>query len=402
MKMNQKRIDIAVSIVAAIVLWIYIINIVNPLTDTVIRDVPVQLEGTVALQERGYAISSTSFDTMDVYISGTRNEIKKIGASDIVIKADVSNLSVGSNPVTLVYTVPSGVTIDSLESNTVTVNVENYVTVSKPVEVGLEGASSGQEATVMSTSLSQVDVSGAESVVALVDAIRVNGTLSKTELDKPADISLAAKPVDADGKEVSGVLLAHDTITIRAAIYQTKTVPLYVPVTGNAWTGAVVNSTEIPETVVIKGPVSQLSQISQITARNVDIDGIYETVTLPVVPELPRGVFLADSNPELVAKFEIDEEGKLIFTYTAKSIKINDLSPEYKASISFGAALDRVTALCTGPVSLLRTLAAGDITPTISAKNSGPGEYEFVLTPAQNISGVKIEFTPVSVMITIR
>ena len=402
MKMNQKRIDIAVSVVAAILLWIYIISIVNPLSDTVIRDVPVQLEGAASLQERGYAISGTSFEKLDVYISGTRNEIKKITSSDIVIKADVSNLSAGSSNVTLVYSAPTDITVDSLESSTITINVENYVTVSKPVEVILEGAGSGQEVTIISTTLSQVDVSGAESIVASVDAIRVNGTLSKADLEKPTDYVLAAKPVDESGKEVSGVTLANKTITVTAAIFPTKTVPLEVPVTGSAWAGAVISGTEIPDTIVIKGPASQLSTISQVTARSVSIEGIYETTTLPIVPELSREVFVADASKDLKATFTIDDEGKLIYTYRARDIKINDLGPGYTATVSFGAALDRVTALVTGPVSVLRTLAAGDITPTVSAKNNEPGEYEFVLSPAQNISGVKIEFTPVSVMITIK
>lgn len=402
MKMNQKRIDIAVSVVAAILLWIYIINIVNPLTDTVVRDVPVQLEGASSLQERGYAIANTSFDSLDVYISGTRNEIKKVGSSDIVVKADVSNLSTGSSNVTLVFTAPPGVTVDSLESSTITVNVENYVTVSKPVEIIFEGAGSGQEATVISTSLSQIDVSGAESTVATVDSVRVNGTLSKAALEKPTEYTLAAKAVDESGKEVSGVALAHDTITVTAAIFPTKTVPLEVPVTGSVWTGAVVSGTEIPESIVIKGPASLLSTISQVTARSVSIEGIYETTTLPVALDLARGLYVADSSEDLKATFIIDDEGKLIYTYRARDIKINDLPAGYTATVSFGAALDRVSALVTGPVSVLRTLAAGDITPVVSARNSGPGEYEFVLTPAQNIAGVRIEFTPVSVMITIK
>jgi YbbR domain-containing protein len=402
MKMNQKRIDIAVSIVAAILLWIYIINIGNPLSDTVVRDVPVQLEGASSLQERGYAIANTSFDSLDVYISGTRNEIKKVGSSDIVVKADVSNLSTGSSNVTLVFTAPSGVTVDSPESSTITVNVENYVTVSKPVEIIFEGAGSGQEATVISTSLSQIDVSGAESTVATVDSVRVNGTLSKAALEKPTEYTLAAKAVDESGKEVSGVALAHDTITVTAAIFPTKTVPLEVPVTGSVWTGAVVSGTEIPESIVIKGPASLLSTISQVTARSVSIEGIYETTTLPVALDLARGLYVADSSEDLKATFIIDDEGKLIYTYRARDIKINDLPAGYTATVSFGAALDRVSALVTGPVSVLRTLAAGDITPVVSARNSGPGEYEFVLTPAQNIAGVRIEFTPVSVMITIK
>ena len=50
--MNQKRIDIIVSIVAAIILWFYVINIANPTVQTTLRDVPVEITGVETLAER--------------------------------------------------------------------------------------------------------------------------------------------------------------------------------------------------------------------------------------------------------------------------------------------------------------------------------------------------------------
>ena len=143
--MDRKKLDIAISIIAAIVLWFYVINIENPITNTVIRDVPINMEGTVELQERGYAVSSASAETLDINIQGTRNEVLRVSAADISVRTNVSGLSEGSSSVVISYSVPQGITVTSVETNNVTYNVEKYVTVSKPVDIIMEGASGSRE-----------------------------------------------------------------------------------------------------------------------------------------------------------------------------------------------------------------------------------------------------------------
>ncbi len=400
--MDRKKLDIAISIIAAIVLWFYVINIENPITNTVIRDVPINMEGTVELQERGYAVSSASAETIDINIQGTRNEVLRVSAADISVRTNVSGLSEGSSSVVISYSVPQGITVTSVETNNVTYNVEKYVTVSKPVEVIMEGTSGSREVTVISTSLSQVDVSGAESLVASVDTVRVNGSLSKAELDQETVNALACKAVDESGKEVAGVTLAHDTINVTAAVYQTKTVPLEVPIKGDVWEGTTLTGTALPESVVIKGPASMLSQTSGVSAKTIDISGIYEDKEFEVVPSLPDGLYLSDSNTALIAKFTVATEGQLIFNYKASDIRIMDVADGLKASVTLGDALDKFSGTVTGPVSLLRPLAAGDVAPTVSVRNRGAGDYDLTMTPLQNISGLKVVFSPATVTITLK
>ena len=400
--MDRKKLDIAISIIAAIVLWFYVINIENPITNTVIRDVPINMEGTVELQERGYAVSSASAETIDINIQGTRNEVLRVSAADISVRTNVSGLSEGSSSVVISYSVPQGITVTSVETNNVTYNVEKYVTVSKPVDIIMEGASGSREVTVISSSLSQVDVSGAESLVASVDTVRVNGSLSKAELDQETVNALACKAVDESGKEVAGVTLAHDTINVTAAVYQTKTVPLEVPIKGDVWEGTTLTGTVLPESIVIKGPASMLSQTSGVSAKTIDISGIYEDKEFEVVPSLPDGLYLSNSNTALTAKFTVATEGQLVFNYKASDIRIMDVADGLKASVTLGDALDKFSGTVTGPVSLLRPLAAGDVAPTVSVRNRGAGDYDLTMTPLQNINGLKVVFSPATVTITLK
>ena len=378
---HQKAVDIAVSIIAAIILWTYVITEVNPPTNATIRDIPVSISGIERLEERGLAMSSVSDFTLDMAVI-------------------VGNSSEGANEISVTYTVPQGISVDGIESSTITVNVEQLVTVSKPVEVVLEGAGTGQEIQILSQSLTQVDVSGAESLVSSVASVRVNGTLKDAALDTTVDNTLAAEAVDASGSKVTGVLLAHDTISVTAALYQTKTVPLEVTTQGSVWEGAVVTDTIFPESIVIKGPASLLSQISSVSSYPIDIEGIFEDHIFDVVPQLQEGVYVSEANEPLVARFNISENGQLVFKYRGMDIKINDIADSLKASVFLADSEAGITATVTGPITTLRTLAAGDIVPTISVKSAtSEGQQEFVLSPSQTIGGLKVSYQPVSVMI---
>ena len=402
MKMNQKRIDIIVSIIAAIILWFYVINVANPSVQTTLRDMPVEITGVEALAEKGLAPVETDGYKVNITVSGPRNTVNKIKPEDIKLTADISELPAGSGTAHVKAELPSGLTIADLQDVGVSVAVEELATVSKPVEVVLSGSSAGKEATVLSSRLTQVEVSGAVSKLAAVTSVRVSGDLSGAEVDKPMDLMLAATPVDESGKQVSGVKLAHDVIGVSAVMYQTKTVPLEVPVEGSVWEGAVLEKTEIGKTIIIKGPASRLSQISGITAKPVEIEGIYESTIFDVEPIIPAGVFEADSSEPVQASFVISENGQLTFTFKASAVTILNVPEGHTAEIVLAEGTQGISAKISGPVTTLRTLASGDIAPVADAAGRAEGDHSVALQPSRSITGLSVEYTPSKVTLTIK
>ena len=400
--MNRKRIDIIVSIVAAIILWFYVINIANPSVQTTLRDVPVEITGVEALAEKQLAPVETEGYTVNLTVSGPRNAVNKIKTEDIKLTADISELGLGGGTAQIKAELPSGLSIADMPKKGVDVVVEDLVTVSKPVEVVLSGSSAGKEATVLSSRLTQVEVSGAVSKLAQVASVRVSGDLSGAEVDKPMDLMLAATPVDETGKVVQGVKLAHDVIGVSAVMYQTKTVPLEVPVEGTVWEGAVLEKTEIGNTIIIKGPASRLSQISGLTSKAIDIDGIYETTAFDVEPIIPGGVFEADSSEPVQAKFIISETGQLTFAFKASEVAILNVAEGCTAEVVLPDGTSEISVKVTGPVTTLRTLASGDIAPTADAENRAEGDYTVGIYPRQDKEDLTVECAPYKVTLKIR
>ena len=401
-KHNQKRIDIIISIVVAVILWIYVINIVNPPTSATFRNVPVTITGEEQLNSSGRALAIKEAYTATVDVYGSRNDMKKISGTDIALSIDVSNLAAGSNSVTVNAVMPTGIKLENIENKTVTVNVEEYVTEAKPVEVVLSGAGSGEEATILRSSLTQIGVSGAQSVVDKVAHVRVSGDLSKADLDKEVELTLAGEAVDASGKVVPGVKLAQESINVTAVMYQTKSVPLSVPVTGSIWEGAALSESRIPDSITIKGPASRLSQISEIKAKELKIDGLYETTVMEIEPVLGDDVYEVDSAEPLQAMFVIAENGRLIYSYKASAVIAKNLAEGTTASFALPDGHKEISAVITGPVSTLRTLAAGDVAPTADAAKREAGEYSVLLTPSRTVTGLSINFAPGSITMKIK
>ena len=400
--MNQKRIDLIVSVVAAIVLWFYVVYIVNPPVQTVLRDLPVNITGTEALEEKGLAPAFSQEHSATIIISGPRNSLNKIKAEDVILTVDVSELEEGTSPVEVRAELPQGISLVSIANATVDVDIEDLVSVSKPVDVTLTGGRDGREPTVLSSSLTQVEVSGAATQVDKVASIKVSGDLSGSDLDVPVDLTLAATPVDAEGKTVPGVKLAHDTLNVKAVIYQLKTVPLEIPVQGSVWEGAILKEQKISNTLVIKGPALSLSQISGIKSKPVDIEGIFESTTFDAEPVLPNGVFVADSADPPKAEFVIDENGELTFSFKPSQISVKNLGEGLEATVTLAGGAASVTAKVRGPVATLRTLAAGDIAPFVDASGRGEGDHNLTLSPSQNINGLTVNYSPEKAVVSIK
>ena len=402
MRQNQKRIDIIISIIGAILLWLYVINIANPTVTTTVRDVPVTIGGEATLIERGRALAQTVSYSTNVTVSGPRNQINKIKAEDISLIANVAYLSTGKQAVEIKAELPQDISLVSLQNSTVEVIVEEYVTAPKPVKISLTGAGSGQEITILSTSLTQVGVSGAASTVAKVAALSTSGDLSDAVLDQEKELVLALTPIGEDGKVMENVKVAQDSINVTAVVFQTKEVPLNVMFAGEAWTGAVVTDIETPKTILIKGPATELSQISEIRSEAIDIEGIYETTVYDIVPVLPEGVYLSETVESLKAKVVVSDQGELYFKYKPTDVAVKDLGSDLAASVSVEGAA-QISLIVKGPVATLRTLAAGDVKPSVSAKDMKAGEHKDVpLSPNQDISGLTVTFEPGTVTLTIK
>ena len=127
--MKLRRIDLAVSIIAAIALWFYVVNILNPPITVQFRDVPITITGEADLENSGLALREGTELKTTVSVKGPRNVVNGVRTEDIILTVDVSALEKGQATAPVHAQLPSGVSLGELQSPNVELTVEELVSV---------------------------------------------------------------------------------------------------------------------------------------------------------------------------------------------------------------------------------------------------------------------------------
>ena len=322
------------AIVIAIVLWFYVISVVNPPTTVTVRQVPVALQNQEYLEDSKLAIAGDGKYTVDVVLSGKRMDLI-VGPSDLTATADLNGLIPGQNYITVRVTSPHNTTVQEIRTEKIQVYVDELVSVAKPVVLDVTNVPDGTEFTVLDLDPETITVSGAKSLVDMVDHIDVNVDGLGFTVDETENVQLALTPVDAEGNSVNAVKTDKVFVNLAATLYTVKSVPLYTRVEGAPGLGVELLSSNIPSSVSIKGMLIDLAKINYIDAEPLNIDGITENTELKVVPVLPEGVSLSSGNDALIATFTLSEQGMVAFEADSGSILLEGL-PEGLSAVPVG------------------------------------------------------------------
>lgn len=104
------------SVVLAIVLWVYVVGVLNPDSSGPVRNLPVEFVGTDALESRGLMIVSGGEQTITLHVSGKRDALQSLSAETVSITVDVSSITQPGQYESeyLVSWLPSAVSVNSL------------------------------------------------------------------------------------------------------------------------------------------------------------------------------------------------------------------------------------------------------------------------------------------------
>lgn len=331
---RRKIIDIVLSIVSAIFLWAYVVNVINPPTTTLVRNVPVQLQNQEVLASSKLALLGSTNYTVDVTLAGKRSDLSDVSAAQLVATADLFGLSAGQNYLTVNVTCPGNLTVEEIKSNRIQVLIEDLVTVNKPVDLIIGEVDDGYELTMDSTGSTHIAVSGAKSLVNKVMSIRAELDPDELMLDETTTLILDAMPLDKDGNIVEGVKLANSYVEVKGTVYATKTVALSINLDGEPAYGAEVDYTGLPTKILIKGSQDALNSVRSINTKVIDIANMTAEKTVKLVPVLPDGIMLSDKASSLKVSIKLIDHGKIDYTVPVEDIEITGCPENFEAKLA--------------------------------------------------------------------
>ncbi|MGI6736360.1 MAG: YbbR-like domain-containing protein [Anaerovoracaceae bacterium] len=304
---KSRKLNIIVSVVIAVFLWAYVVGEVNPKTTHRYSDIPIEFVHSGTLIDNDLALVDPGRRTVTVTLSGRRAALYRIDAEDIRAVVDVGDCSKGKNRLDVSIKAPKDLGVSSASPAHVKVQVSDAETMTFKPKAVFANVDKGKEAGSISIEPAYVTLSGSSSQLKKVNRVRARVNAAKFTRGY-GTISADPVPVNAAGTEVEYLRASPGAVSVSASIYDVKTVPLSVKVTGSADSSVRVTKKDVPTSMKIRGDADLLADVNEIEAEPIDISGIKKTTEFEVQPVLPADVEAADDSQHLKATIQVEKK----------------------------------------------------------------------------------------------
>mgnify|MGYP004464945071 FL=1 len=307
-----------ISLLSAMVLWMYVMAIVDPEETKLFENIPVTITNKNELNERDLVIYPEQDLTTNIYVTGKLSNLKKVTKDDINVYGQINNPLEGNNEIYLKVSTSQRVNYD-FKNPVMIVTLEKIISEDKSIKVDITGSGKNNVDNIMlQDNIDKVSISGPRSLVNKVK--RVVGTVKVSGESNNFSQSIKLEPVDANGKVVEGVELEKDSVNVNIILLAQKTVPIILKLSDNSESG--VNYTMSQNTVTIKGKKDIVDSINDIETQPVKLSEILPGTSKDIYLQVPSGITI---ETKYITINKNSEENTLEeYTYTAKDIEIRN------------------------------------------------------------------------------
>lgn len=290
-------------LLAAVVIWLYVMNVENPDYEQTIESVPVTIINSEEIEIDNSLTIYSGYDVkINATVQGRKNLVSNITADDIKLMADVSGITeAGKYTLDIKAVIPDGVKLVSMSSDTITVFIDKKESID--VELGYEftnfiletgsGFSLGEPVisvdtvTVTGPSRYLADISRAVAKISVLERVSSSMTVY-------CDITL----VDSDGDTVTNPYVSKNpsTAKVEIPVYAEKDVPLTVEYKYGYFNDDNVDIKILPETIKVKGDASVITALDSIVIMAINEKKVTKDVDVSTVTlSMPEGVENVDN-----------------------------------------------------------------------------------------------------------
>lgn len=376
---DSKAFYLVISVLIAIALWLYVVNVENPTGDKTIRNIPITIQGEDVLESRGLMISNMSARNFNLNITGQRNALLKVSEENVTVTLDVSSITEEGDwaltcKITLPTTVTSG-TVTASDNNNYTIDVSIVKQASKTIEIRGEfigNVAEGFQADEFIISPSTVTITGQEDHVDEVAYGLVS--VYQENLSDTFTAEMPFTPMSADGKKLTdlNVKYSTDTVYVTLPIVQVAKIPLTVDIVDGG--GATSDNATVvidPASIVVSGSAEVLEPLKEITLGQVSLDEILneETFTFPI----PLTSEITNESGITEATVTVTVAGLPSKVLEVDNIEIINVPDGYTAS----AITKSLQVWVRGPEDVLDSISAYQIRVVADLEDSSVSEGQF-------------------------
>lgn len=372
------------ALLAAVVMWLVVVNDNDPQIPYPINNVPVEIVNDQVFADNDMVYWVTEGMTVNIRVNVRQTVTKQLKASDFKLTADCTNWHPGFPTIPIEMEVVNNKSYYQysdpvLSSSFVKIQAENLQTKMMDVEIQTIGRpAEGYTLGALTCSPEQIEVKAPESVMKLLKKVVAYVKIK----DAMGDVQEVSELVLYDGNnevimpEESKVTLSETEATVSAEILKTKTVPVAVtnitgrPANGFRFTGARCSISS----VTIAGTKAEISGITEVTldAPQLDVEGAAENVYVDLNVEdfLPETVRLIDMESN-IAQIElvIEQLGEKRFSIPTRNVLIQNQTE----GLEYGFVNDAITVTVVGLPEDLELLDEAQLMLSVNADGLEPG-----------------------------
>ena len=394
--LKNKKVNILLALVIAIALWIYVFGSGATTTSTTIRDIPIKLLNTEALESTGLTVLSQETDKISITFTGLRSATSGIKAENFEVTADLQGLPQGETSVRLNIVAPEELKVENMSYQNIKIVVDELASDVKPIDVDITNDTSDEtEPYIVQLNREKVKVTGPKTLVDSV--VACSASLDATKVtDEMQAISVALTPIDAAGKKVTGVTLSSKNVSITSVLLEKKTVNLEVPVEGEEET-RFLRTAEFPKAITLKGVKGDLARIEYIECEPLYLQEVFEEQTVELEPILPDGVQIASDSEDLSAKIIVQRASQKKFDISTTDISFNGVTASTKVDVPEM----QVEAVVGGEKSVVDTLSETNFSLSADLTGLEAGEHKVPLIIKSDIEVDMLKCEPAEITVTI-
>lgn len=379
MSNKRKAVRVAISILAAIAIWLYVDTVTTPSVSMTVRGIPVEFSGeNTTLADKGLMLLSGYETTIDLKLKGPRQQLSKLDKKQLRIVASTASISeIGMQSLSYDVIYPDGVSRNSISVSwasaySVTVTVGEMCSKDVPIVCNVTGTPKKSFF--------------AGDVVLDTDTVTL-----RAQRDDLLNVSYASISVDISGAEKTVVQAAEITlydyndvavatteirksvklVQVTVPILTTKEVPLAVNFRESP--GAELSQATYsisPQNVTLSGEKSTLDAISVITLDTIDLTDVNGSQSFYYRIPAPEGTQLQGSEDTAVLTVSMSNVAET--SVTLSSFTLERIPEGYSAE----AVTQEISISLRGLSSEIAAVQAANILAVADLSSlSGEGEH---------------------------
>lgn len=277
-----------VALIAACVLWVFVMNDQNPPTESGFS-VPLTL-----LNPPSEARVGQSAESVRVKLRAPRSVLAAISTDEIHAFVDLAGLEPGTHPLHVQTVIPQGTEVVSVLPETVTFTIDPIVQKRMPIRlVRIGSPPSGLTVSGIEPDTRMVTIVGPQSVIKNVSEV-VGAVTVPSTANGDIDIDVSLTPVDEDGEHVEGIRVVPKEISAHVSFARSlsrKVVEVKPTIEGFVTAGYTLADIRVePARIELAGASSTMDSLTSVATESIPVVGLEESTTRTVAVILPEGV----------------------------------------------------------------------------------------------------------------